>query len=306
MRNASVFVFEGTTFIPPTFVYADFGKYYTTNDFISARNASEDYSVSGAFVLLQDHPELEWILYPNSVQANGSEIIIKAPEAETQLRNLGPEGALTQADNVYTIADNTAMGTYSVSLLKSRLPELFAGADSWKLKINGKYYFFTANRFNDDMYETDIPDTEAADMDTIRDGLFSNNPKGKMQHVQKGSFQMGNTRDDAEGWPSEKPVHTVHLTYDYYISTTEVTFEAYDLYCEEQGKELPSDEGFGRETMPAINISWSDAIAYCNWLSEKEGLSPAYDAQGNLLDQRGDITTDITKVEGYRLPTEAE
>jgi hypothetical protein len=47
-----------------------------------------------------------------------------------------------------------------------------------------------------------------------------------------------------------------------------------------------------------------DAIDYCNWLSEKEGLPKAYDNSGNLLDKDGMITTDITKVLGYRLPTE--
>ena len=41
-------------------------------------------------------------------------------------------------------------------------------------------------------------------------------------------------------------------------------------------------------------------------MSEKEGLSKAYDSEGNLLDKNGDITTDPSKVEGYRLPTEAE
>jgi formylglycine-generating enzyme required for sulfatase activity len=55
-----------------------------------------------------------------------------------------------------------------------------------------------------------------------------------------------------------------------------------------------------------INVSWWDAIAYCNWLSQREGLKPAYDDDGMLLGRSGQITTDITKVEGYRLPTEAE
>jgi formylglycine-generating enzyme required for sulfatase activity len=53
-------------------------------------------------------------------------------------------------------------------------------------------------------------------------------------------------------------------------------------------------------------VTWWDAIDYCNWLSEKEGLPKAYDNSGNLLDKDGMITTDITKVLGYRLPTEAE
>ena len=38
----------------------------------------------------------------------------------------------------------------------------------------------------------------------------------------------------------------------------------------------------------------------------KEKLPKAYDSNGNLLDKDGRVTTDITKVLGYRLPTEAE
>jgi uncharacterized repeat protein (TIGR02543 family) len=124
--------------------------------------------------------------------------------------------------------------------------------------------------------------------------------------VQGGSFQMGNTRDDPEGANDQKPVHTVKLTYNYLIGKFEVSFDEYDAYCEETGENKPDDRGWGRGTRPVINIGWNDAIAYCNWLSEQEGLQPAYDNSGNLLNSSGQVTTDITQVEGYRLPTEAE
>ncbi len=58
---------------------------------------------------------------------------------------------------------------------------------------------------------------------------------------------------------------------------------------------------------PVTCMSWLDAINYCNWLSEKEKLPKAYDSKtGELLDKNGKPTTDITRVKGYRLPTEAE
>ena len=124
--------------------------------------------------------------------------------------------------------------------------------------------------------------------------------------VKGGTFQMGNTRGDSEGDSDEKPVHTVKLTYDYYIGKYEVTFNEYDAYCEDTGKSKEDDEGWGRGNRPVIWVSWNDAISYCNWLSESEGLSKAYDINGNLLDKNGRQTRDITQVEGYRLPTEAE
>ncbi len=124
--------------------------------------------------------------------------------------------------------------------------------------------------------------------------------------VKAGTFKMGNTRGDSEGKESEMPVHPVELTYDYYIGKYELTFNQYDLYCEITGISLKDDKDFGRGDKAAIYISWWDAIDYCNWLSEKEGLAKAYDSDGSLLDKNGKKTTDITQVQGYRLPTEAE
>jgi formylglycine-generating enzyme required for sulfatase activity len=48
-----------------------------------------------------------------------------------------------------------------------------------------------------------------------------------------------------------------------------VTFDEYDMYCEDENKEKPSDRGWGRGKRPVINVSWHDAVAYCKWLSEK-------------------------------------
>jgi formylglycine-generating enzyme required for sulfatase activity len=56
-----------------------------------------------------------------------------------------------------------------------------------------------------------------------------------------------------------------------------------------------------------VCISWNDAIAYCNWLSQQENLPSAYEIKtGSLLDHAGKPATDVLSVKGYRLPTEAE
>ncbi len=122
--------------------------------------------------------------------------------------------------------------------------------------------------------------------------------------VEKGSFTMGDTWGG--GYSDEKPTHKVTFNYDFYIGKYEVTFDEYDEFCEATGKSKSGDKGWGRGTRPVIYVSWWDAIAYCNWLSEKEKLPKAYDSNGNLLDKDRRVTTDITKVLGYRLPTEAE
>jgi len=130
----------------------------------------------------------------------------------------------------------------------------------------------------------------------------------EMVRVKRGTFLMGDTQDDSEseGEDNEKPVHKVTLTYDFWMGKYPVVFAEYDQYCAATGKSKPGDWGWGRGSRPVMNVSWFDAIGYCNWLSEKEGLAKAYDEDGDLLDVAGKVTRDITKVEGYRLPTEAE
>ncbi|MDR0502842.1 MAG: SUMF1/EgtB/PvdO family nonheme iron enzyme [Treponema sp.] len=50
---------------------------------------------------------------------------------------------------------------------------------------------------------------------------------------------------------------------------------------------------------PVVMVNWNDAFRYCNWLSEQEGLVPAYSMSGK------NVTMNMN-VNGYRLPTEAE
>ncbi|WP_203782035.1 formylglycine-generating enzyme family protein [Paractinoplanes rishiriensis] len=62
----------------------------------------------------------------------------------------------------------------------------------------------------------------------------------------------------------------------------------------------PSASAEGRAgRLPAVNVSWWDAVRFCNSLSEREGLAPPYliDGESVVWDEAAD---------GYRLPTEAE
>jgi sulfatase modifying factor 1 len=127
---------------------------------------------------------------------------------------------------------------------------------------------------------------------------------GELVLVEKGSFTMGDTWGD--GYYDEKPTRKVMFTYNFYIGKNETTFDEYDAFCEATGRSKPRDSGWGRGSNPVIYVTWWNAIAYCNWLSEKEDLPKAYDSYGDLLDKDGMLTTDTSKVHGYRLPTEAE
>jgi len=121
--------------------------------------------------------------------------------------------------------------------------------------------------------------------------------------VKGGTFKMGDEVGDL-GWACRR-AHKATLTYDYWIGKYEITFDEYGAYCAATGRKAPDDEGWGRGQRPVINVGRYDAIGYCNWLSRNEGLRKAYRGK-ELADEIGNPTRDIAKVEGYRLPTEAE
>ncbi len=79
-----------------------------------------------------------------------------------------------------------------------------------------------------------------------------------------GRFRMG----DIQG--KGGAVHEVELD-SFAIGRYPVTFAEYDLFCEAVGRAKPKDEGWGRAQRPVINVSWEDAAAYCQWLSQITG-----------------------------------
>ncbi len=74
-----------------------------------------------------------------------------------------------------------------------------------------------------------------------------------------------------------------------------------------RGRE-PTEAG---KYQPVTNISWYDAIVWCNAYSEKNGREPCYTYNGQVLrDSSNTAICDLAqcnwKSNGYRLPTEAE
>jgi sulfatase modifying factor 1 len=63
--------------------------------------------------------------------------------------------------------------------------------------------------------------------------------------------------------------------------------------------ERPSTARGGR--LPVEGVSWADAVRFCNALSRREGLTPAYSLHTGGEGADWDVGAD-----GYRLPTEAE
>lgn len=84
--------------------------------------------------------------------------------------------------------------------------------------------------------------------------------------VEGGTFQMGSK----DGEIDERPVHKVKVD-SFVISQYPVTFAQYDEFCEATRRKKPSDSGWGRGERPVINVSWDDAVAFCEWVSKETG-----------------------------------
>ncbi|MEY3220298.1 MAG: hypothetical protein RIT27_1655 [Pseudomonadota bacterium] len=98
----------------------------------------------------------------------------------------------------------------------------------------------------------------------FRDQLKSGGQAPPMIILPKGSFKMGSNDYD-----NEKPIHEVKIDRQFAIGKYPVTFEEYDLYCERTGQSKPSDSNWGRGKRPVTNVSWHDALKYCEWLSKE-------------------------------------
>ncbi|MCL1928313.1 MAG: formylglycine-generating enzyme family protein [Treponema sp.] len=189
-------------------------------------------------------------------------------------------------------------------MLLTTIPLLVLGGcrNPWMEKIVGKF-FEEEEKFN----------VDPADMVLVR----------------AGSFQMGKYLGTGS-YTDETNTHTVTLTEDFYMYKYPVTQEMYQAvmgtnpsyFTTANGRPPNTGETDGRR--PVEQVSWYDALVFCNRLSMMEGLTPAYQMQKDDLsgtstnpadwgavpsssgDARWDAVTMVAGSTGYRLPTEAQ
>jgi len=156
--------------------------------------------------------------------------------------------------------------------------------------------------------------------------LFSFNlsAQPKMVFVEGGTFMMGrdSKKDPIKGieFKNELPRHKVTVN-SFYIGKYEVSVKEYKQFVRAKKKRMPASpdsswfaehpdtklyyplsktQWWGwKDYLPMHNVSWYDAVEYCNWLSKKHGLQKCYKIAGEK-------TICNFNKNGYRLPTEAE
>ena len=120
-----------------------------------------------------------------------------------------------------------------------------------------------------------------------------------LRRVEPGTFMMGSSRSE-QGRRANEVLVPVTLTSTYLIGVHEVTNTEFAGFRpgHDSGSDIHPSMAGGSN--PVANLTWSDAAQYCNWLSAKEGLNPAYE------EKFGEWVAIRPIPNGYRLPTEAE
>ncbi len=124
---------------------------------------------------------------------------------------------------------------------------------------------------------------ESKSSDLVTRHAFSGIMHKRMVRIEGRTFTMG-----------DKETGTVEVKVDDFDMDKYPVTQS--LYREIMGKN-PSD--FEGEDKPVENVSWFDAVEFCNRLSEEYKLEPAYKRKGDNVEQNTGST-------GFRLPTEAE
>jgi formylglycine-generating enzyme required for sulfatase activity len=109
--------------------------------------------------------------------------------------------------------------------------------------------------------------------------------------VKGGTFTMGSPASEPERGTDETQHHVT--VGDFYIAASSVTQREYSQLMGSNPSEFKGDN------LPVENVTWFDAVRFCNARSTREGLTPAYTISGETV-------TWNRNANGYRLPTEAE
>ena len=117
--------------------------------------------------------------------------------------------------------------------------------------------------------------------------------------LPSGTFSMGSERREQGRRPNEG-FRRVTLKRPVYFGVTEITNEQFRRFHPDHLSGVVDRHSIDLDDQPVTQVTWNEAAEFCNWLSERDNLPPAYEKKADTFLLRRPVTI------GYRLPTEAE
>jgi formylglycine-generating enzyme required for sulfatase activity len=204
--------------------------------------------------------------------------------------------------------DELRHGVFAYSVLESLRAEADGGAVTWDALVDRvRYRVAELNPDQDPISAGVIPRLVLGRRRTSPDSITTRVARIRLKLIPAGTFRMGSPAEDKDAEADEGPQHVVRIGA-FFLGVTEVTRGQFRRFVDETGYKTEAEKdgeggwGWNQEKRvfepdaiytwltpgfeqtdehPVVNVSWNDAVAFCEWLSRVEGQT-------------------------YRLPTEAE
>jgi formylglycine-generating enzyme required for sulfatase activity len=179
--------------------------------------------------------------------------------------------------------------------------ELMASSQHIEIRKQGYLPYtteFTSRPGLDQAIRVTLKSLEQARLERIKPVIVSAAGQS-LKLFYPGGFTMGASRREAGRRPNET-LREIKLERPFYFAYKEVSNSEFRLFNGEHSSGTLQGLTLDNEAQPAVQVSWTQAALYCNWLSDQESLANFY----KVLD--GEVVGFNSQAIGYRLPAEAE
>ena len=198
------------------------------------------------------------------------------PSPPNAAMNVAPEVVLSWTAGVFAISHDVYFGTdfeavrdanttVTLGVYKGRQDTNYYPVTGTLDLDSGRTYYWRIDEVWECLYTTRLTKGDVWSF-TVEDA-YTSSIGMEFVRIQPGNFLMGSENGDFD----EKPVHNVTVSQPFYMSKFEVTNVQYEQFDPDHGQ--LDHRGFSHEPNEAvIFVSWEDANAFCEWLSQREGL----------------------------------
>lgn len=274
--------------------------------FIRSNPSAASVTIGGEFkgltpleVALPPDQNHELSFFKNGYHSNKTSIRTQ-PNQEREL-NVELDPILTRVSVVSEPDDAELYVNGEFRGLANQTIELMAASQQIEIRKAGYIPYnteFTSRPGLDQVIRVSLKSLEQARLEQIKP-VITTAAGQSLKLFYAGAFTMGASRREAGRRPNEN-LRDIKLERPFYLGVSEVTNAQFRLFDSEHSSGTLQGITLDNEAQPVVQISWTQAALYCNWLSDQESLPHFY----NIID--GDVASFNPDSIGYRLPSEAE